>query len=71
MTTSPPPSSEAKKSWARRDTILYGLGGTIALSIPPTITAIEDPTKRAVVALVALVVVFGLGLFATTPRRRG
>jgi hypothetical protein len=64
------PSPPSKKSWDRKDMILYGLGGTIALSIPPTITSIEDPVQRAGVALVSLVVVFGLGLFATAPKRR-
>lgn len=53
-----------------QDKILYGLGGTIAVSIPTTIVSIEDPFKRAIISLSALLAVFGLGLFTTVPKRR-
>jgi len=45
-----------------------GLGGAVALTVPPTIQSIQDPTVRALLSLLALVVVFGLGYFVT-PRK--
>jgi len=51
-----------------RNTILMGMGAAVALTVPPTIQSVQDPTARALLSLLAIVVVFGLG-YLVTPRK--
>lgn len=67
MSTSsnPPPSSASAAS--SKNTILLTLGGAIALSIPATLSSIANPITRAGLELLALVVVFGIGIQSKNP----
>jgi hypothetical protein len=38
-----------------------GAGAAVAITVPPSIQAVENPVVRTILSLVALVVVFGLG----------
>lgn len=53
----PPPSATSMS----RNTILMGAGAAVAITVPPSIQAVENPVVRTILSLVALVVVFGLG----------
>lgn len=68
MSDAPPPSSAPPPSGfvQNRNAILMSLGGAVAVGIPVSIHEIENPLTRALVSLVALVVVFGLG-YLTLP----
>jgi hypothetical protein len=52
-----------------RNAILMGAGAAIALTVPPSIQAIENPITRTAASLVALVIVFGLGYFVVPKKR--
>jgi len=52
-----------------RNTLLIALGGTVAVGVPSTINAIGNPTTRAVIELLALVVIFGLGVLVERPKK--
>jgi hypothetical protein len=44
------------------------MGAAVAITVPPSIQAVENPVMRTVLSLVALLVVFGLG-YLVTPRK--
>ena len=62
--SAPPPSMTSMS----RNTILMGAGAAIALTVPPSIQAVENPVSRTLLSLAALVVVFGLGYFVVPKR---
>lgn len=62
--SAPPPSATTMS----RNTILMGAGAAVALTVPPSIQAVENPVVRTVLSLVALVVVFGLG-YLVVPKK--
>ena len=66
--SSSPPSSGSAAVALSRNTILMGMGAAVALTVPPTIQSVQDPTARALLSLLAIVVVFGLG-YLVTPRK--
>jgi len=65
-TPTPPPSTTSMS----RNTVLLGAGAAVAVIVPGSINSIESPVQKSIMALVALIVVFGLGLFATMPSRK-
>lgn len=73
-TTSDKPISDAPSSGGfskSRNGILFGMGAAVAVTVPPSINSIADPTIRSLVALLAIVVVFGLGyLMLPSPAKR-
>lgn len=66
--SSSPPPSGATALALNRNTILVGMGAAVAITVPPTLQAVQDPTARALLSLLAIVVVFGLG-YLTIPRK--
>lgn len=64
--SSAPPSSGATGK-SSRDAILVSVGAAVAVIVPSSINTITSPVVKSVMALVALAVVFGLGLYTTTP----
>jgi uncharacterized membrane protein len=44
-----------------RNLALFGVGMTIAVSVPSTLSDVEDPTMRVLLHLGALVVIFTMG----------